>query len=105
MWLFITVLHRILVLNIAKSCIFAVFFDYSTKKIKVESMKLKNIQSSRPTQSWIKRRDRNPQIKKSLHSQLRDWVQSVIMEAEKNKDFKKKDQFLSLLEDLNTTEN
>jgi len=67
-------------------------------------MKLKNIQLNRPTQSWIKRRDRKPQIKVDLHSEQRDWVQYVIMEAEKNKDFKKKDQFLSLLEDMKTTE-
>lgn len=67
-------------------------------------MKLKNIQLSRPTQSWIKRRDRKPQIKVDLHSEQRDWVQYVIMEAEKNKGFKKKDQFLSLLEDMKTTE-
>ena len=67
-------------------------------------MKLKNIELSRPTQSWIKRRTRKTQIKVGLHSELRDWVQYVIMEAEKNKDFKKKDQFLSLLEDLNTAE-
>ena len=96
--------HRILILNIAKACVFAVFFEYSTKKYKVKNMKLKNIQLSRPTQSWIKRRDRKTQIKVGLHSELRDWVQHVIMEAEKNKDFKKKDQFLSLLEDLNSTE-
>lgn len=67
-------------------------------------MKLKNIQLSRPTQSWVKRSDRKPQIKVGLHSELRDWVQQVIMEAEKNQDSKKKAQFLSLLEDLNTTE-
>jgi hypothetical protein len=67
-------------------------------------MKLKNIQLNRATQSWIKRRDRNPQIKVGLHSELRDWTQHAIMEAEKNTDFKKKDQFLSLLEDLNHTE-
>jgi len=89
---------------LAKACIFAVFFDHSIEKYKMKNMKLKNIQLSRPTQSWIKRRDRNPQKKVDLHSELRDWVQYVIMEAEKNKDFKKKDQFLSLLEDLNTTE-
>jgi len=89
---------------LAKACIFAVFFDHSIEKYKVKNMKLKNIQLSRPTQSWIKRRNSKPQIKVDLHSELRDWVQYVIMEAEKNKDFKKKDQFLSLLEDLNTTE-
>ena len=67
-------------------------------------MKLKNIQLSRPTQSWIRRRNRKSQIKVGLHSELRDWVQYVIIEAEKKKDFKKKDQFLDLLEDLNITE-
>ena len=34
-------------------------------------------------------------------SELRDWVQHVISEAEKNKDFKKKEQFSRLLKDLN----
>jgi hypothetical protein len=67
-------------------------------------MKLKNIQLNRATQSWIKRRDRNPQIKVGLHSEPRDWMQHAIIEAEKSTDFKKKDQFLSLLEDLNHTE-
>ena len=61
-------------------------------------MKLKDVQLSRPTQYWVKRSDRKPQIKAGLHSELRDWVQYVIMEAEKNKDFKKKAQFLSLLD-------
>ena len=69
----------------AKACIFAVFFEHSIEKYKVKNMKLKNIQLSRPTQSWIKRRDRKPQIKVDLHSELRDWVQYVIMEAEKNR--------------------
>jgi hypothetical protein len=67
-------------------------------------MKLENIQLNRATQSWIKRRDRKPQIKVGLHSEPRDWVQQAIIEAEKSTDFKKKDQFLSLLEDLNHTE-
>jgi hypothetical protein len=67
-------------------------------------MKLKNAQLSRTTQSWIEIGDRKPQIKVGLHSELREWVQHAIMEAEKNKDFKKKHQFLSLLEDLNPTE-
>jgi hypothetical protein len=67
-------------------------------------MKLKNTQLNRATQSWIKRRDRKPQIKVGLHSEPRDWMQHAIVEAEKSTDFKKKDQFLSLLEDLNPTE-
>ena len=101
---FSTLTHRIRIANIVKGCIFAVLFEYSIEKCKVKNMKLKDVQLSRPIQYWVKRSDRKPQIKAGLHSELRDWVQYVIMEAEKNKDFKKKDQFLSLLEDLNTTE-
>ncbi len=64
-------------------------------------MKLANTQLSRSAQSWIKRVERRHPPKVDYHSELRDWVQHVIMEAEKNKDFKKKGQFLSLLKDLN----
>jgi len=101
---FTTLAHRIRITNIVKDCIFAVLFEYSIEKCKVKNMKLKDAQLSRPTQYWVKRRDRKPQIKAGLHSELRDWVQHVIMKAEKDKDFKKKAQFLSLLTDLNTTE-
>jgi len=66
-------------------------------------MNIKNLPPSKITQSWIKRRDRNPLMKVDLHSELRGWVQYIIIENKKNKDFKKKDQFLSLLEDLKTT--
>ena len=34
------------------------------------------------------------------YSELRSWVQRAILEAERNKDFNKKDQLLSLLKDL-----
>ena len=64
-------------------------------------MKLANKQLSRSAQSWIKRVERRHPPNVGYHSELRDWVQHVIMEAEKNKDFEKKGQFLSLLEDLN----
>jgi hypothetical protein len=64
-------------------------------------MKLASKQVSRSSQSWTKRVKRRRQPKVDFHSELRDWVQHVILEAEKNKDFKKKEQFLSLLEDLN----
>jgi len=63
-------------------------------------MKLANKQLSKSTQSWINREERRHQPKVSYHSKLRDWVQHVILEAEKNKDFKKKGQFLTLLKDL-----
>ena len=64
-------------------------------------MKLANKQLSRSAQSWINRVDRRHPPNVGYHSELRDWVQHVILEAEQNKDFEKKSQFLSLLEDLN----
>jgi hypothetical protein len=63
-------------------------------------MKLANRQLSRSVQSSINRVERKHPPKVGYHSELRDWVQHVIMEAEKNNDFKKKGQFLSLLKDL-----
>lgn len=44
------------------------------------------------------KRKHTPKV--DYHSELRHWVQHVILEAEKNKDFKKKDKFLRLLKDL-----
>ena len=64
-------------------------------------MKLANKQLSRSAQSWINRVDRRRPSNVGYHSELRDWVQHVILEAEQNKNFEKKGQFLSLLEDLN----
>jgi len=64
-------------------------------------MKLANKQLRRSAQSWMSRVERRPPLNVDYNSELRDWLQHVILEAEKNKDFKKKDQFLSLLKDLN----
>ena len=63
-------------------------------------MKSVDKQSMRSARSWISRVERKHQPKVDYHSELRDWVQHVILEAEKNKNFKKKGQFLSLLKDL-----
>jgi len=63
-------------------------------------MKFADEQLIRSAQSWIKRVERKNQPKVDYHSELRDWVQHVILQAEKNKNFPKKDQFLSLLKDL-----
>jgi len=38
-------------------------------------------------------------------SELRNWVQRAILEAEKNEDLNKKDQLLSLLRFLKSTKN
>ena len=66
-------------------------------------MKSANLQLSRSAQSWINRVERRHSLKVDYHSELKEWVQHVIMEVEKNKDFKKKQQFLGLLSDLNAT--
>jgi len=63
-------------------------------------MELVDKQISKPAQSWPSRADRRHSPKVEYYSELRSWVQQVILEAEKNKDFNKKDQFLSLLEEL-----
>lgn len=65
-------------------------------------MKLANKQLRRSAQSWMNRVERKPPLNVNYNSELRDWPQHVILETEKNKDFKRKDQFLSLLEDLNS---
>ncbi len=63
-------------------------------------MELVDKQISKPAQSWTSRAERRHPPKVEYYSELRSWVQQVILEAEKNKDFNKKDQFLSLLEEL-----
>jgi len=63
-------------------------------------MKLANKALIRSAQSWINRVERKHQPKADYHAELQDWVQHVILEAEKNNDLKKKDQFLTLLKDL-----
>jgi hypothetical protein len=66
-------------------------------------MKISNKQPSRSAQSWTNRAKSSHPPEVGYNSELRDWMQHVILEAEKNKDFKKKDQFLSLLKDLKPT--
>ncbi len=66
-------------------------------------MKLVNEQLIRSAQSWINRVEGRHQPRVAYHSELRDWVQHVILEAEKNNDFKKKHKFLTLLKDLDAT--
>ncbi len=51
-------------------------------------------------QSQTKKVKREHSSEGDYRSELRDWAQHVILEAERNKDFKKKEKFLRLLEDL-----
>jgi hypothetical protein len=67
-------------------------------------MELKNKQLNKSAQPWIKRMEKKHPPKLDYHSELRNWVECVISQTEKNKDFKKKNQFISLLEDIETSE-
>jgi len=67
-------------------------------------MEIENKQLSKSTQSWIKRIERKDPPRLDYHSELRNWIKCVILQTEKNKDFEKKNQFISLLEDLETSE-
>jgi hypothetical protein len=78
---------------------FVVFPDHSTEKNEVKTMELAN-KTDRSAQAWTSRAEKRPRPRIDYYSELRSWVQHVILEAEKNKDFDKKDQFLSLLNDL-----
>ncbi len=53
-------------------------------------MKLANKQLRRSAQSWMNRVEKKPPLNMNYNSELRDWLQHVILEAEKNKDFKRK---------------
>ena len=93
---------RILVEILTKGTItnFVIFLNHSTKKHEVKTMELLNKGVSTPTQSWTSRAERRHPPKIDYYSELRSWVQRAILAAEKNKDFNKKDQLLSLLRDL-----
>ncbi len=51
-------------------------------------------------QSCSSRREKRHPPKVDYYAELTTWVQRAIQEAEKNKDFNKKNQFLILLKDL-----
>ena len=52
------------------------------------------------TQSWNRRADRRQAPKIDYYLELRAWVQCALLEAERNQDSKKAEQFLSLLKEL-----
>jgi hypothetical protein len=69
------------------------------RKIEVKTMETLEKHGDKSTQSWTKRMQKHPR-EEDYYPELRRWVQHSIMEAEKNKDFHKKDQLLDLLRDL-----
>ncbi len=63
-------------------------------------MQLISKEKNMSAQAWTDRAQRRHIPRVDYYSQLRSWVQHVILEAEKSKDFDKKDQFLNLLKEL-----
>jgi len=63
-------------------------------------MRLENTPVNSSTRLWTERSERRHPSRVDYHSELRDWVQHSLLEAEKCKDARKTKQFLSLLRDL-----
>jgi hypothetical protein len=63
-------------------------------------MELADNKANTPAQSWTNRAERRHLPKADYYSELRSWLQRAILEAEKTKNFNKKDQLLILLKDL-----
>lgn len=57
-------------------------------------------QVSTPAQAWIRRAERKQPPEIDYYTELSNWLQHAITEAEKNKDPNKKDQLLTLQKDL-----
>jgi hypothetical protein len=66
----------------------------------VKTVELVDKKVNTPTQSWMSRAGRRHLPTIDYYSELRSWLQRAMIEAEKKKDFNKKDQLLSLLRDL-----
>ncbi len=80
--------------------IFVISLNHSTEKHETETMESVNKQINTPAKSWTCRVEGRHTPKVDYCSELKSWVQRAILEAERNKDFNKKDQLLSLLKDL-----
>ena len=66
----------------------------------VKNMEIMKERSNRSARSRTNRAERKHSVEASFYPELRRWVQHAILEAEKNGNFEKKDQFLSLLKEL-----
>jgi len=63
-------------------------------------MELTDKQVNMPVQEWISRAGKKHPHKVDYDSELKSWLQHAVIDAEKNKNFHKKDQLLTLLNDL-----
>jgi hypothetical protein len=79
---------------------FVVCLYDSINECEVKNMNLSSKQLSGASQLWVNKVERKHPSRVDYYSALRSWVHHVILEAEKNNDFKKKDRFLKLLEGL-----
>jgi hypothetical protein len=75
-------------------------FYFIKKEKEVKNMSLEETQSNGKAQSWSRRADRTQTSNVDYNSELRAWVQHVLLEAERNQDSKKSACFLSLLKEL-----
>jgi hypothetical protein len=66
----------------------------------VETVESTSKQASTPVRSWSSRVGIRHPPKVGYYAEFNAWVQHAIVEAEKNIDFDKKNQFLILLKDL-----
>ena len=66
----------------------------------VKNMEIMKERSNRSARSWTNRAERKHSVEAGFYPELRRWVQHAILEAEKNGDFERKDQLLSLLKEL-----
>jgi hypothetical protein len=66
----------------------------------VKNMEIMKERSNRSARSWTSRSERKHSDEVGFYPELRSWVQHAILEAEKNGNFEKKDQLLSLLKEL-----
>jgi hypothetical protein len=66
----------------------------------VKNMEIMKERSNRSARSWTNRAERKHSVEADFYPELRRWVQHAILEAEKNGDFERKDQLLSLLKEL-----
>jgi hypothetical protein len=66
----------------------------------VKNIKTTEKQVGTQIQSWIRRAEKEQSPKVDYYSELSNWLQYTMTEAEKNRSFNKKDQLLTLQKDL-----
>ena len=63
-------------------------------------MELTERHENMPSRSWTRRTDGKHLSDADYSSELRSWLQHAILEAEKNKNYDKKDELIILLKEL-----